>query len=113
MLDDAVLQRVEADHGESTTRPEHLDGGRERVFERVQLLVHRDPQSLENALGRVALTEPGGSRNRRLDHVDELARALERLLAAPAPDRASDLPREALLSVPPEDLLELALAPPR
>src|SRR6185436_7799312 len=73
MLDDAVLQRVEADHGETTTRPEHLDGGRERVLERVQLLVHRDPQSLENAFGRVALAEPRGSGDRRLDDVDELA----------------------------------------
>ena len=27
VLDDPVLQRVEADHGETTTRPEHLDGG--------------------------------------------------------------------------------------
>src|SRR5262249_23927603 len=109
MLDDAVLQRVEADHGETTTRPEHLDGRRERVFERVQLLVHGDPQGLENALGRVALTEPGRRGDRRLDHVDELARALERLLPPPAPNRTSDLPCEALFPVAPEDLLELTL----
>ena len=49
------------------------------------------------------LAEAGRRRNRAADQVDELAGALERLLAAAADDRAGDRPREALLAVAAED----------
>ena len=56
------------------------------------------------------VTETGGSGDRRLDRVDELGRPLDRLPVPAACDRPRDLPGEALLAVPAEDLLQLALA---
>ena len=56
-------------------------------LERAELVVDGDPERLEDALGRMALAEARRRRDRGLDRVDELARALERLLAA-APARS-------------------------
>ena len=64
--------------------------GRERCLERAELVVDGDAESLEDALGRMALTETRRCRDRRLDRVDELARARERALGAPADDGAGD-----------------------
>src|SRR5207245_5015795 len=82
----------------------------ERRLERVELLVDRDPQGLEDALRRMALAEAGRRRDRRLDRVDQVGAALERLSPTAPDDRTCDLPRVALLAVAPEDRLQLALA---
>ena len=55
---------------------------RQRRLERAELVVDRDPQRLEDALGGMPVAEPRGRGDRRLDRVDELARPLERLLRA-------------------------------
>src|SRR5262245_47678589 len=109
VLDDAVLERVERDHGDAATRPKHLDRSGQRVLEGVELLVHGDAERLEDALGRVTVAEPGGRGNRGFDRVDELAGALERLLATPSTDRARDLAGKTLFSVPAEDPLQVTL----
>ncbi len=76
-----------------------------------ELVVHRDAKRLEDALGRMALAESRRCRDRRLDRLDELAGALERMLGATAHDGAGDLARVALLAVAAEDVGELALVP--
>ena len=98
---------------EPAARTQHLERRRQRALERAELVVDLDPQRLEDALGRMALAEARRRRDRRLDHLDEIARALERLLCAAPDDRACDLARVALLAVALEDVGELALARPR
>ena len=78
LLDDPVLERVERDHAEPAAGPQHLERRRQRALERAELVVDLDAQRLEDALCRMALTEPGRRGDRRLDRLDELARALER-----------------------------------
>src|SRR4029077_8300146 len=110
-LHDPVFERVERDDGEAAPRPEHLERGRERALERVELAVDGDAERLEDPLRRMPLAEAGRRGNRALDRVDKLARALERLLAPAADERARDLSRVAFLSVAAEDRGQVALAP--
>src|SRR5215211_7096496 len=58
-LHDPVFERVEADDGDPSPRPQKLDDRRQGPFERAELVVHRDPECLEHALGGV----PGRPRN--------------------------------------------------
>src|SRR2546423_6963885 len=103
-LYDAVLERVEGDHREPSARPQHLERRRQRTLERAELVVDLDPQRLEDPLRGMALAESRRRRNRLLDDLDEVARPLERLLAASLDDRARDLARVALFAVTAEDL---------
>src|ERR1051325_3119902 len=109
-LRDPVFERVEADHGEPSPRPQQLQRGGQRGLERAELVVHGDPQSLEDAPCRMAVTEARRSRNGGLDRLDELARALEGLLPPAPPARPRDLARVALLAVVAEDRGQVALA---
>ena len=56
-LHDPVLERVEGDDGEPAARSEHPHRIRKRRLERAELVVHGNPQSLEDALGRMAVPE--------------------------------------------------------
>src|SRR3954452_20109550 len=47
-LHDPVLERVEADHGEAAAGAQHLERLGQRGFERAELVVHGDPQRLED-----------------------------------------------------------------
>ena len=76
---------------EPAARAEHLERRRQRPLDRAELVVHLDPQCLEDALGRVPLAEARRRGNRGLDRLDEIAGALERLGLAPPDDRACDL----------------------
>src|SRR5919198_1507150 len=109
-LHDPVLERVEADHGEAPARPEQLQGGRQCGFQRAELIVHGDPQRLEDTFGGMAVAETRGRGDRSLDRLHELAGALKRPLAAATADRAGDLARVALLAVVAEDRGQVALA---
>src|SRR5207247_1904728 len=100
----------EADRREPPARPQQLERRRQRRLERAELVVDGDPQGLKDPLRRMPVAEPRGRRDRGLDHVDELAGALEGPLAAAPADRAGDLARVALLAVVAEDLRQLALA---
>src|SRR6266852_1817386 len=94
---------MEADHSEPATGPQHREGGRQRGLEGAELVVDRDPQRLEHALGGMSLAEAGRRRNGGLDRLDEIACSFERLLL-PAPyDRLRDLACIALLAVALED----------
>src|SRR5439155_4886668 len=64
-LHDPVLERVKRDHRETAAGPQHLERGRKRLLELAQLVVHGDPQSLEDAPRRMPVAEPRWSRNRR------------------------------------------------
>ena len=57
----------------------------------------------------MAVAEARRRRDRLLDRVGQVGRALERPLVAPADDRAGDLACVALLTEPLEDQRELAL----
>src|SRR5260221_11640411 len=83
LLDDAALERVERNHREPAARAEHLERSRKRALERAERVVHLDAQCLEDALRRMSLAEARRRRNRSLDHLGEIAGALERLLLAP------------------------------
>src|SRR5262249_10571299 len=111
VLDDAVFQRVERDDGQPAARLDELERVVQAGLELAELVVDGDPQRLEGALGRVALAEARGRRDRGLDHLDQLERALERLALAAAHDAARDLAREALLAEAPQDARDLALVP--
>ena len=87
----------------------HPNGLGKALLERVQLVVDRNSQRLEDPLRRVAVAEARRRRDRCLDRLHQLAGALDRLLEAAAGDRPRDLPGEPLLAVPPEDQLELSL----
>ena len=113
LLDDPVLERVERDHAEPAAGPQHLERGGQRALERAELVVDLDPQRLEDALGRMTLAEPRRRRDRRLDHLDEIAVRSNGCSRAAPHDRARDLARVALLAVALEDVGELALAQPR
>src|SRR5438067_250148 len=107
VLDDAVLERVEGDHGEPSPRSQHLERCRQRPLGRAELVVDLDPQRLEDPLRGMALAESRRRRNRLLDDLDEVAGPLERLLAASLDDGARDLTRIALFAVTAEDLGEV------
>ena len=51
-LDAAVLERVERDRGEPAADAQQVPRARERLVELAQLVVDRDPDRLERALGR-------------------------------------------------------------
>src|SRR6185503_17038262 len=57
LLHHAILERVEADDGDAAARGGQLEGQLEALSELLELVVDRDPQRLERALGRVALAE--------------------------------------------------------
>src|SRR5438309_2127721 len=80
---------------------------RARRLECAELVVHLDAQRLEDALGRMTLAEACGRRDRGLDHLDEIAGALEGLFLAPLDDRTCDLARVALFAVALEDVGQL------
>src|SRR5436190_1416354 len=100
----AVLQRVERDSGEPTAFAQQVPGGRQPPVERAELVVHRDADGLEHALGGVAATELLGGRHGRLDRVHELEGGLYRSRLPPPRDGTRDLPGKALLAVTPEQL---------
>src|SRR5688572_609384 len=52
-LDDAVLQRVEADDGQPPAGGKYLGSSDQAGFQRLELVVDGDPQRLENAGGRM------------------------------------------------------------
>src|SRR5581483_12341718 len=81
----------------------------QRALERAELVVHLDPERLEDALRGMPLAEARRRRNRLLDRLDEVARALERPRAPALRDRARDLARVPLLAVAAEDRGELRL----
>src|SRR5206468_5600575 len=79
VLDDPVLEGVEADHRDPAAGAEHLDGRRERGLELAELVVDGDPERLEDALCGMAVAEARRGGNRGLDSLDELAGPLERM----------------------------------
>jgi hypothetical protein len=79
---------VEADHGDSASRAEHLERGGKTDLERLELVIHLDPQRLEDALCRMSLTEARRRRDGCANHVDELPRPLDRRLLATPHDAA-------------------------
>ena len=54
VLHAAVLERVEGDPGEHAALAQQAPGERQRAVELAELVVDRDPQRLEGALGGMA-----------------------------------------------------------
>ena len=57
---------------------QQLPSQRERGVDLFKLVVDSDPQRLEDALGRVAGAEAGGSRDSHRDDLDQLRRSFDR-----------------------------------
>ncbi len=76
-----------------------------------ELVVDRDADRLEHALGRVAARELRRHRDRRLDRLDQVVGRLEFPARAATRDRAGDRAREALLAVLVEELGQAPLVP--
>src|SRR5205807_4425057 len=110
-LHTAVFKRVEGDPSQPASWAEDAPGQWQRFVELIELVVDRDAKGLERPLGGMAGGESGRSRNRRLDHVDQLERALQRLVPALGDDGARDRSREALLAEVPQDTREAPLVP--
>ena len=74
LLRDAVLERVEGEHGNARARAaEQAASGGKGVGQEVHLPVHRDPQGLERQSGGVMMTFPTPAYS-LLDGADEVAR---------------------------------------
>ena len=99
-LDDAVLERVVGQDDDPSARTQQVHGGGEALLERVELLVDRDPQRLEDARGRVdpAADARVGGRD-ALDERRQLLGGLDRGRLAGGDDGLGDLPRGRLLAV--------------
>src|SRR3954471_14560102 len=107
----SVFKGVERNPCKPAADAQELPRRGQRRVELGELVVHRDADRLEDALGRVAGCEPRRGRNRGDDRLDELVRRLERMARPVARDRARDLARVALLPVLAEPPRELALVP--
>src|SRR5262245_26398304 len=103
-LDHAVLERGVAEDDEPAAGPEQVDGGCEAGFERLELLVDRDPESLERARRWMDPAATGGTPRRDpLDERGQLLRGPDRARASLLDDRARDPAREGFLAVPAEE----------
>jgi hypothetical protein len=100
---------VERDDGEAPAGRQQVPGGVEAAVEAVELLVHRDPQRLEDALGGVAAGEQGGRGDGGAHHLHQVAGGGDRVLRAAAHDGPRDLARVPLLAVGAHDVGEVAL----
>src|SRR5690606_25723247 len=95
-LDDAVLERMEADDDEPPAGREQLLGLTKPGLERVELAIDRDADRLERARRRMDL-RLAAARGAG-DHVRELGRGRERRLSPRANDRRCNRARPRLLA---------------
>src|SRR5205814_2116797 len=82
-----VLERLEGNGGQHAAIGEEAPGERQRAVELPELVVDRDPQCLEGALGGMTSGEASGSGDGGVDGVHQLERRADRPLLAPAHDR--------------------------
>src|SRR5213076_1532440 len=75
VLDDAVLARMVGDHRDPAARHERCSQRRKRQVELLELLVHHDPQRLEQPR---ELRRPGARPQRLADRVHEIVARRER-----------------------------------
>ena len=71
LLDQPVLERVVGQHGDPTMKRERRDGTRQHGFERFELGVHLDPESLKRPLRGMATGLAGSRRDRVIEQLDE------------------------------------------
>src|SRR5690606_25323538 len=108
LLDQAVLEGVEADHDAAPAGREAAREGREEAGELVELAVDRDAQGLEGLGRRVdAQAAAGRLRVAPLDQRREVRRGREPSVARRLGQALGDPPRVALLAEVPEDRREL------
>src|SRR3954452_9439238 len=102
---------MEGNPCKSAVYAEEVPRGGQCGVELAELVVDRDADGLEHALGRVAAAEARG-RGDGVDHdLDELVRRLQRRRGTSASDGARDRPRVALLAVVAEQRGQPALVP--
>jgi hypothetical protein len=102
---------MEGNPCKSAMHAEQLPAGGKGLVELPELVVDRDADGLEDALGRMAGGEPGGDGHGVGHDLDELVGRLERRLGARPDERAGDRPRVALLAVVAEQRGQAALVP--
>jgi hypothetical protein len=106
-LDDAVLERVEADHHQAPADGEHRQRRIEQIAKVIELAVDANANRLEGARRRVLVLFP--ARMRLAHHGGELRRARQRSLVPRAHDGRGDALGVALLAVVPQHRGDIAL----
>ena len=106
-LDQTVLAGVIGLHDDPAADVQAVQRGLDRGGEDLELLVHRDAQRLEGALGGMAAAGLRGGGDRSLEERDELAGAGQRRVPALFDDAAGDAAGEALVAEVVEDAGDL------
>ena len=96
------------DDADPATRVGPPDGSPEATVQHLELVVDLDAQGLERLSRRVPAASPLGSRDGRLDDVDELEGGLNGGLGPRLADPPGDLARKALVAVYAEDSGEVS-----
>ena len=109
LFDDPILERLERDHDDPSTRAENAHGRRESVLEVRELVVDRDAESLEDARRGIDAARP--PRLHAGDETAEIVGSSERRFDAATDDRSRDARRLRLLAVLGEDASKVLLSP--
>src|SRR5690606_10942688 len=109
---DPVLERVEADHGEPSARPQYIRKYTQRFGQNFQLMIHGNPQRLEGAGGRID-PQSGGAGNTGADELCHLGRRTQRADSPHLDDLPRNPPTVALLSELVYQVGDLPLRQPR
>ncbi len=109
LLDRAIFQRVEGDHGQPTARPQQVARRGERPCEHADLVIDGDAQRLKDLRRRVDTPAPTalGAYHR----IGELLRGGEWRGRASVDDRARDPARRGLLPIGPEEVRKRGFVP--
>ena len=90
---------MERDYGQSASRREHIDGLVHRLSHRAELVIDRDADRLEAALGRMLLFAPRLGGHGVLDEIDQFKCRLDRFLRPPPLDRGRNQGGVSLLAI--------------
>ena len=110
-LDDAILERVEGDDGETSPGLQRALGGKQRAGQFAELVVDEDAQRLEDARRGMDLVLRMAAHEAR-DRIGEVEGAGEGPDLAPLLDHARDASRMALFAEQPEDTGEIGCLEP-
>src|SRR5262249_10209659 len=113
LLHAPILQRVKADNYGSAARFEALRQKGQEPVERTQLIVHSDPERLENSRCRINRSSPAArSWHTTADQIGQLLGRFKGRFSPRLDNLAGDSPAEAFLTVLPKDVGQLSLAEP-
>src|SRR5688572_22851717 len=110
-FDDTIFQRVESDDSESCSRCENPVTALDRLFERLDLVIHDDAQSLECSRRRMDASAFIARWNRLFDDPCEFRRACDATALTSRHNRVDDTLGKLFLSEFADQLLDLVWFP--